>query len=105
MIEATNIFTEPAVGGRIDIASAAQSSETAMLLFDIDPGAASCPYHYEYVEEWLLVVVDGEVTVQPPDGERVVGAWLPRTLSGRAASAGRLMNRGPAPARMLLFCR
>ena len=102
MIEATNIFTEPALKGRIDIASAARSSETAMFLYDIDPGGASCPYHYEYVEEWLLVV-DGEVTVRTPDGERILEAGGLVCFPAGPAGAHRLMNRGQAPARMLLF--
>jgi uncharacterized cupin superfamily protein len=31
------------------------------LLYDLSPGEAQCPYHYEYNEEWLLVV-DGTTT-------------------------------------------
>jgi uncharacterized cupin superfamily protein len=103
MIEATNIFAEPAVKGRIDIARAARSSGTAMFLYDIDPGGASCPYHYEYVEEWLLVV-DGEVTVRTPDGERILERGCLVCFPAGPAGAHRLMNRGQAPARMLLFC-
>ena len=71
MIEATNIFTEPAIKGRIDMGSASHSAETAMFLYDIEPGGASYPYHYECAEEWMLVI-EGEVTVRTPEGEHVV---------------------------------
>jgi uncharacterized cupin superfamily protein len=38
-------------------------------LFEAPPGQALCPYHYEYEEEWLLVV-DGAPSLRDPDGER-----------------------------------
>jgi uncharacterized cupin superfamily protein len=58
-----NIFKDEFTG-RLDLSS----SDTAMYVYDVEPGD-SFPYHYEYVEEWLLVV-DGEVVVRVPDGER-----------------------------------
>jgi uncharacterized cupin superfamily protein len=54
--------------GRLDIAGAVGSAEIAMYLYEIEPGE-SLPYHYEYVDEWLLVV-DGTVAVRVPDGDR-----------------------------------
>lgn len=39
-----------------------------MFNYDLAPGQSSCPYHYEYEEEWLLVL-DGTVVVRAPDGE------------------------------------
>jgi uncharacterized cupin superfamily protein len=53
--------------GRLDIGGALGSAETAMYLYDVEPNE-SFPYHYEYVEEWLLVV-DGAVTVRTAQGE------------------------------------
>ena len=69
MIEAINIFSAEKPAGRLDVGSAAGSSETAMYIYDIALGGSSSPYHYEYGEEWLLVV-DGTVTVRVPDGEQ-----------------------------------
>jgi uncharacterized cupin superfamily protein len=38
-------------------------------LYELPPGEAVCPYHYELpAEEWLLVL-DGNPTVREPDGE------------------------------------
>ena len=68
MTEAVNIFEAGPIEGRIDIAELAGSDETSAFVYDIGPGAASCPSHYEYVEEWLLVVA-GEAAVRTPDGE------------------------------------
>jgi uncharacterized cupin superfamily protein len=71
MIRAINVFNADQLGGRIDVAAAAESSETAMYIYDIAPGQSSSPYHYEYVEEWLLVAA-GTVTVRTPDGEQTL---------------------------------
>jgi hypothetical protein len=57
-----NIFRD-SFTGRLDLSS----EETAMYAYDLEPGD-SLPYHYEYVEEWLLVV-DGLVVVRVPEGE------------------------------------
>src|SRR5262245_30185236 len=56
--------------GRLDIAGVLGSDETAMYLYDVEPGE-SLPYHYEYVDEWLLVV-DGTVAVRTPDVEHAL---------------------------------
>jgi uncharacterized cupin superfamily protein len=73
-----------------------------MFLYDIEPGGASCPYHYEYVEEWLLAVA-GEVTVRTPEGERVLKPGVITCFPAGPAGAHRLMNRGAETARVLLF--
>jgi uncharacterized cupin superfamily protein len=66
-VAAINVFTAPNPG-RIDVAEALGSAEMAMYVYDVDSGEGSSPYHYEYVEEWLLVV-DGSVVVRTPEGE------------------------------------
>ena len=93
-----NLF-EDTFTGRLDLSS----EETAMYLYDIDPGE-SFPYHYEYVEEWLLVV-DGVIDVRIPDGEvELVRGALMRFAPG-PAGAHQIMNRGAATARLLLFSK
>lgn len=57
-----NLF-EDEFTGRLDLSS----EETAMFLYDLGPDE-SLPYHYECVEEWLLVI-DGAVVVRVPDRE------------------------------------
>jgi len=60
-----------------------------MYLYDVPPGGGSSPYHYEYVEEWLLVV-DGAVAVRTPDGElaleRAISSAFPQARKGRTRS-------------------
>ena len=104
MIEAVNIFEVAIEDGRIDVAGAAVSTEAAMYLTEIAPGESASPYHYEYVEEWLLVVTES-VVVRTPGGERALRAGqLVRFPSG-PSGAHKIMNRGDAPARLLLMSR
>jgi uncharacterized cupin superfamily protein len=102
MMDPINIFTAEKPAGRLDVASVAGSSETAMYIYDIAPGGSSAPYHYEYGEEWLLVA-DGKVTVRTPDGEyRLDCGDLVRFPAG-PAGAHKIMNKSDSPARTLLF--
>ncbi len=101
-METTNIYSTPPIDGRSDVATALRSNDTAMFLYDIEPGGASCPYHYEYVEEWLLAVA-GEVTLRTPEGEHLLSAGTLTCLPAGPAGAHRILNRGPGTARVLLF--
>lgn len=93
-----NLF-EDEFTGRLDLSS----EETAMYLYDVESDE-SFPYHYEYVEEWLLVV-DGVVVVRVPDGEvELVSGALMRFAPG-PAGAHQIINRGAARARVLLFSK
>jgi uncharacterized cupin superfamily protein len=42
-------------------------------LYELPPGQALCPYHYEYAEEEWLLVLDGTATVRTPEGTQPVG--------------------------------
>jgi len=63
-----NLLSAANTGGRIDVGEATGSTEMLMFIYDLAPGQGSSPYHYEYDEEWLLVV-EGTVVVRTPDGE------------------------------------
>ena len=51
------------------------SKATGTTLYEIPPGQAICPYHYEYGEEEWLLVLEGTPTVRTPDGETVSEPW------------------------------
>src|SRR5437763_3651680 len=97
-----NIFSAENPDGRIDVAAAVGSTATVMFVYDLDPGEASSPYHYEYEEEWLLVV-DGTVVVRAPDGEHTLERGDVVCFPAGPAGAHKVMNRSDAPARTLLF--
>jgi uncharacterized cupin superfamily protein len=93
-----NLF-EDQFSGRLDLSS----DETAMYLYDLDPGD-SFPYHYEYVEEWLLVI-DGAVAVRVPDGERGLERGDLVRFPPGPDGAHQIVNRGDTSARVLLFSK
>jgi len=87
--------------GRLDIAGALGSAELAMYLYDVEPGE-SLPYHYEYVDEWLLVV-DGTVAARTPAGDLELHRGdLVRYPAG-PEGAHQIANRSDATARVLMF--
>jgi uncharacterized cupin superfamily protein len=87
----------------LDVAGAVGSTKTQMFLYDLEPGQAS-RYHYEYDEEWLLVV-DGTVRLRDPDGEHTLERGDLVRFPPGPAGAHRLMNRSESPARALMFSR
>jgi uncharacterized cupin superfamily protein len=99
---AINIFSAENTEGRIDVARALGSAAIAMYLYDLAPGQGSSPYHYEYEEEWLLVV-EGNVVARRPDGEQALKRGDLVRFPAGPAGAHKLMNRSDEPARTLLF--
>ena len=91
-----NVFDDEFTG-RLDLSS----EETAMFLYDLAPDG-SLPYHYEYVEEWLLVV-DGAVVVRLPDREVEVGRGTLMRFAPGPTGAHQIINREAVKARVLLF--
>jgi uncharacterized cupin superfamily protein len=101
-MDAVNIFSVENLEGRVDVARVVGSTATAIFIYDLEPGQSSCPYHYEYEEEWLLVI-DGMLVVRTPDGERTLERGdLVRFPSG-PAGAHKVMNRSESPARILML--
>src|SRR5215472_11718981 len=62
--------TDPAGyhSGMARVGDEAGGKALVVKVFELPAGQALCPYHYEYEEEWL-VVLDGVVVVRTPDGE------------------------------------
>ena len=97
-----NVFSAENLEGRIDVRKALGSKDTAMYIYDLEPGRSSCPYHYEYAEEWLLVV-DGSIVLRAPDGEHTLERGDLVCFAAGPGGAHKLMNRSESPARMLMF--
>lgn len=101
-VEGLNIFSAENLEGRVDVAEALGSKATLMFIYDLAPGQGQSPYHYEYEEEWLLVV-DGSVVVRVPDGERMLERGDVVCFPAGPRGAHKIMNRTEAPARTLAF--
>jgi uncharacterized cupin superfamily protein len=103
-MDRVNIFSVEKPEGRLDVGRALGSTELLMFVYDLAPGASSSPYHYEYDEEWLLVV-DGTVVLRAPDGEHTLERGDLVRFPRGPAGAHKVMNRSESPARTLLFSR
>jgi uncharacterized cupin superfamily protein len=101
-MEPLNVLTAENLEGRIDVSRALGSAAMAMYIYDLAPGQSSCPYHYEYEEEWLLVV-EGAIAVRTPGGELALERGDLVRFPAGATGAHKIMNRSEAPARTLLF--
>jgi uncharacterized cupin superfamily protein len=93
-----NVFDDQ-FSGRLDLSS----DETAMYVYDVEPGG-SFPYHYEYVEEWLLVI-DGTVVVRAPEGETELRRGDLLRFAAGPDGAHQIVNRADQPSRLLLFSK
>ena len=102
VIEPVNISTAANPDGRVDVAAATASSETAMYIYDLAPGQSSCPYHYEFKEEWLLVIA-GTVVVRTPDGNLSLDRGDLVRFPAGPTGAHKIMNPGQEPARTLAW--
>jgi uncharacterized cupin superfamily protein len=101
-MEAINIFSAENLEGRIDVTRSLGSTATAMFIYDLLPGQVQCPYHYEYEEEWLLVV-NGTVVLRAPDGNHTLERGDLVRFPAGPAGAHKLMNRSDSPTRTLMF--
>jgi uncharacterized cupin superfamily protein len=111
-IDQVNVFdarceyaTEDPDGYRSGVAGvgkAAGGVSHAVKVFELPPGQSVCPYHYEYVEEWLLVL-EGVVELREPAGQRPLRRGDLVCFAAGPDGAHKATNRGEAPARVMMF--
>jgi uncharacterized cupin superfamily protein len=75
---------------------------TGMGLYELAPGNASWPYHFEATEEEWLIVIDGELTLRTPEGETVMRAGDVACFPAGAAGAHAVRNHSDAPVRYVM---
>jgi uncharacterized cupin superfamily protein len=84
------------------VGKAAGGEELAVKLYEIPPGQSLCPYHYEYVEEWVIVL-DGQVILRAPDGEERLERGAVVRFEPGPAGAHKLTSGDSQSARVLMF--
>jgi quercetin dioxygenase-like cupin family protein len=72
-------------------------------LYEIPPGEAVCPYHYEHSEEEWLLVLDGTPTLREPDGEHRLEPMDVAFFPPGPAGAHQVRNDTAATARVLMW--
>jgi uncharacterized cupin superfamily protein len=89
-------------GGIARIGKQAGGQELAVKLFEIPAGESLCPYHYEYVEEWLIVI-EGDLIMRVPDGEHEIHRGDVQRFAAGPEGAHKLTNRSDHAARIIMF--
>jgi uncharacterized cupin superfamily protein len=72
---------------------------TGFSLYELPPGQAAWAYHYELNREEWLIVVDGEVVVRTPGGDRTMRTGDVTCFPIGADGAHQVRNESDAPAR------
>ena len=75
------------------VGAAAGGKDLVLKEFEIPPGETLCPYHYEYEEEWLLVL-EGTASVRTPDGDRPAPRGALMCFPAGPAGAHKVTNAG-----------
>ncbi len=79
------------------------ASATGASFYELAPGQAVCPYHYEHAEEEWVLVLSGTPSVRGPDGvESLTPLDLVFFPKGRDG-AHQVRNDSDVPASLLMF--
>ena len=89
--------------GRKRLAALVGARRTGTSVYELPPGQAICPYHYEYGEEEWLIVLEGEPTVRVPDGERRLRPWDVCAFPVGPEGAHGVRNETGSVVRVLMF--
>jgi uncharacterized cupin superfamily protein len=84
------------------VARETPAKEESVRVFEIPAGESSCPYHYEYVEEWALVL-DGEVILRSPSGEQRLARGELVCFPSGPEGAHKLTGASEDPARVMMW--
>lgn len=78
------------------------ADKLAVNLFVLEPGQSLCPYHYEYTEEWL-VVLEGRPTIRHPDGEEILEQGDAVCFPSGPSGAHQVTNNDRQNTRLIMF--
>jgi len=90
------------LAGAVRVSAVLGAEALAVKVYDVPPGQSMCPYHYEYEEEWLLVL-DGSLLVRTPEGEETLAHGEIVCFPPGPAGAHKVSNRETTGARAMMF--
>ena len=79
------------------------ASATGMSIYELPPGQAICPYHYEYAEEEWLIVLEGTPTLRTPEGSSQLQPWDVAFFPTGPDGAHGVRNETDTTARVMMF--
>src|ERR1700694_404167 len=78
-------------------------SGLGMSVYDMPPGEAICPYHFEWTDEEWLIVISGRPTLRTPEGERVLEPGDAVCFPVGPAGAHHVRNHGEELSRVAML--
>jgi uncharacterized cupin superfamily protein len=79
------------------------AGRTGLSVYELPPGEAIGPYHYEDPDEEWLLVVSGNPTLRHPDGEEQLEPWDIVFFPAGPAGAHQVRNNSESTARVAMF--
>lgn len=79
------------------------AEESGISVYELPPGQAICPYHYECGEEEWLLVLEGNPTLRHPEGSDRLDPWDVVFFEKGPAGAHGVRNETDQPVRVLMF--
>lgn len=74
-----------------------------MSVYDLPPGEAICPYHFEWTDEEWLLVISGRPTLRTPTGEQQLEAGDVTCFQAGPEGAHHVRNGTDKPARVAML--
>jgi uncharacterized cupin superfamily protein len=79
------------------------ATQIGMSIYELPPGQAICPYHFEWTDEEWLIVLAGTPTLRLPEGERTLAPGDTVCFRAGPDGAHHIRNETHAPVRVSLL--
>ncbi len=79
------------------------ASRIGMSIYDLPPGEAICPYHFEWTDEEWLIVITGRPTLRTPEGESTLDPGDVVCFPAGPAGGHQVRNAGEERARVAIL--
>ena len=87
----------------VRVGAALGAARTGLSVYELPPGQAVSPYHFEEPDEEWLLVVSGTPTLRHPGGEEQLEPWDTVFFPGGPAGAHFVRNDSESSARVAMF--
>jgi len=89
--------------GKASLGPGLGAEATGATVYELPPGQAVCPYHYELGEEEWVLVLDGQASVRTPDGTHTLGPGELVFFATGPAGAHKINNESDITLRILMW--
>ena len=79
------------------------AQQTGASVYELPPGQAVCPYHYEYAEEEWVLALEGRPSVRTPEGTEQIEPFDVVFFTRGPAGAHQIRNDTDSTVRILMW--